>query len=225
MILINLLCNTQLAISQDVPIFIRYVKKDRNVFKNKFRTNQTSLAARLGQSGHFARVNLSHVLLTTQINKSMQVVVPAAIAQVNTTHERHRLIDHYALFMMRPEEHAGNGVLRVPEHFYIRILSILCENVFRTWIVQIEHERELLVEQNIDFDAFFGFLKQNFIQSKLKIVGGPTQEQLRAQPPGSYENLLLGVIQRVHHVLQVHVGVDEPAALLLLSSRRERIIG
>ncbi len=85
----------------------------------------------------------------------MLLVVPSAIAKIDSAHERHRLIYHNTLFVVCPHEHARYGIIRMSEHFNIRIFPFLSEHIFRSRVIKREYKRELFVQQNVDLDALF----------------------------------------------------------------------
>ncbi len=152
----------------------------------------------------------------------MQVVVPATETKIDTAGERNRLIHNHTLFVMRPEKNTRWRVLRMSENLYIRILSVLSQDILGTRTEQPERHLHLLEQQNVDLDALARLLQQDLVQPVLQIVRGPPQKQLRTQPPVRDEDLLFGVVQREHHVLHVHLRVDVPLALLTRAGRRVR---
>ena len=101
------------------------------------------------------------------------------------------------------------------QDLHIRIHAELGQNLPGSHRVQVEKERDLFVEQNINAHSLTRLPYNDPIQPILWIVRGPFQIELGTQPPVSDVNLLFGIVQRMHYVLHVHGRVHIPSTHLI----------
>lgn len=52
------------------------------------------------------------------VGQAVLTVVPAAVRQVNASHERHGLVNDHNLLMVSPQVHRGGDVVWVPHHLH-----------------------------------------------------------------------------------------------------------
>lgn len=162
------------------------------------------------------------------VGEGMLPAVPASETQIQAADEGHLVVDDDELLMMGPVEGHVAGVLEdvvvgMAHDGDVAMARAAfgtqgVEGVFGVGAVAADGLGDLLVDDDIDLDPGFGPPLQHLVQSPfLVVVGRPSQEQLRAQPPVFDVDGLLGFLQGDGNGVEVVLAIDVPLNLVAIS--------
>ncbi len=156
----------------------------------------------------------------------MLVVVPSAVAQVDTTKIGYTLIHNHQFLMVRPHdcEKLIRLIYMIRVAQYFDVLMRQGQDPLRVGAVYGQGYLNLFINKHVDLDTLLGLTLQKLVQAPLvSDHDRPLQIDLRAQEEPGYEYLLLGGLDRIGHRLHVVRAVDEPSYVVVFSARRERV--
>lgn len=83
----------------------------------------------------------------------MLIVIPAAVAQIDATHKRVRLIDGDDFLVMRPKEDANAGVIGMPEN--ANVLVQIDQSLFAVVAIDAQRQFDFFVQEQENANALF----------------------------------------------------------------------